>query len=335
MKKLLILTVLIISTVIGLNAQSSAKENNDQESVYWFYLKPAFEIDENIKKEVFVIKKVYAKVYSGTFNEFSMIYKKELANTKIAIGPFSNKQEAEKAKAYYSLVSKNKVGSQKPDVLTDDGSICYFYLCDPIIDVNTKELKFERMPASIASSSQKEFVEALSDIRLQGLLVVGPFSDYFNAEKSKFVNRNHNANIEVKNKFPSISSVSLTEMAKKWESINVNIQKDSIQVKPDVHTCSVQLDFPARYFDSQTLQAYVIKVEYDDLSQIDVKAKSFNGDEFKDNNKRISFENGYSWKQNISFPKFANRRPQKVIISSVLFTNSKMLKCEDLVLEIE
>ena len=273
MKKLLILAVLFISTLTELKAQPVSGENSDNETVYWFYIKPEIVIDKEIKKEVLDIKKTYGKIYKGDFDEFLTNYKKELFKTKLAVGPFPREFEAKQGKSYYSLVGKNSVGSEKINASVDDATTCCFYLCDPIVDGNKKELKFERMPASIASGSIKGFVEALSDVRLQNLLVVGPFLDYFDAERSKFVNRKQDDAVE--NKFPSINSVPLDEMLEKWKSIDVKIVKDSIQPVANMLSYSFNMDFKARYFDSKTLQAIVVKLEYDDLSQIKVVEKSF------------------------------------------------------------
>ncbi len=334
MRNLLIVAVLIILTAIELKAQEAVVKDENNENTYWFYVKPTLKTDETLKKEILAIKKVYGKIYTGSFDKFMTIYKKELSEAKIAIGPFSSKEIAMQANDFYSLVSKNEIDSKAIKEVLDDGITRYFYLCNPIISADTKELKFERMPAHVASSKLNEFVVALSDIRLQSLLVVGPFQNYFNAEKSKFVNRSKEAGKSVKNKFPSINSVSLTEMVEKWKLLKSEISKDTVQAEPNDLSYALQIDFPARYFDSKTLQAFVITIEYDDTSQHQIMANSFNGAEFDDNNKVVGFEKGYVWKQKIIFPNYANKKPEKIIISSMLFTDYKMLKCDDIVLSI-
>lgn len=150
---------------------------DQDEYVFWFFLR--IRIDD--RKKQFKITGPGSRSSSGMIADFEKSLWRGLGNRQIAIGPFSNYEEAENARLMYQK-SKEKVFIRRTENAPDE--VNWFL----ITFKNMKRLgsyQLVSMPARVASGSASGFVDALYEGVAFKSLAIGPFWDYTLAEEAK------------------------------------------------------------------------------------------------------------------------------------------------------
>ncbi len=148
-----------------------------QNYVFWFFLR----IQVDARKKEFRISGPASRATSGTVRDFEKSLWNGISHRQIAIGPFTNYDEAENARLLYQR-NKEKVMFRKSENAPEELNwflITFRYL------KRARAYRLEPMPARLATGSANNFVDALYEGLAFSNLVIGPFWDYQAAEEAK------------------------------------------------------------------------------------------------------------------------------------------------------
>ncbi len=173
------LLLLVFITVSGfsdntIDLHKTKKIVDDEDPVFWFFVR----VRVDTRKKVYTVIST-TRVTSGTVKRFKKNIWRGLAKKRVAIGPFIDGIEAEKARHLFKI-SRKKVKRipAKPD------EVHWFLITFKPLK-RARAFRLERMPARVASGSPTEFVDALYEGITFQSLAIGPFSEYTTAEDSK------------------------------------------------------------------------------------------------------------------------------------------------------
>jgi hypothetical protein len=314
--------------------KAQSLDKPDTVSLYWFTVKLDMVFDVENKRHLVSIEKVYSRVSSGSFAEFANAYKINLKKNKLLVGPFSTKEVAKHAiKVNRLCMEKNRESCRRFYQSFQDHDEFYSYFVKPQIDKDKKTVWFKRMPARVDYRTIPQFIELMHEGFIFELFLVGPFTDYILAEKSKYISRKYGeAGFEGKETTPDEGN-ELYEMARNWESIPVkatatDMEEDSLHV-----LITIEISFPEGYFNENTMQALSFSCNMND-QLIYLGDQTIQGPGVLDNNMVI-------WKQQEKmFPmrtKLAksNINNGSVIIKSILISDLNLIDCKDRIIPIE
>jgi len=180
MKKTFLTLVLFLS-VYQLFAQIPVDYNDETRRVYWFDVNLKKEKDKETGIPIYQVFRLGSRVSYGTAAEYDKYLWSGLSNgTRISIGPFDKKDEAEFAFRMYDL---NKAETSE-EVLNDNGTY-YWYLVTLKQTKRLKSYDFERIPAQVNSGNAKDFFDLMNVSLPSDRLVIGLFLNLPEAENSK------------------------------------------------------------------------------------------------------------------------------------------------------
>lgn len=309
-------------------AQEKAK------NCYWFSIKVVNIVNDVTNRPITTVDQVNKKVSSGTFYDFIESFKKENANGKIVVGPFSTKQHAKKTQKYFKLskLSDEKAENYMKSIEIPDKTY-YMYMTKPVFDKNSKQVDFVRIPSRIARGSLKEFLEIYYESAFFQNLLIGPFPDYLTAEKSKYVFRKYGELKTKQNEKDAKPTDQLAEMANKWNKKAPEINVVKAIYDNNTISFKITITFPPKYFGKDVLQAVSPGIVQNNNVVLS-DGFTFNGTDFQDNNIFISYEKGGKYSYKVTFP-YHKGKDVKLVLKSILFTNDCMLECNDIFIDIE
>lgn len=302
--------------------------------LYWITVKTDKVFDVENKRHLVSIKKVYGKVSSGSFAEFANAYKTNLKKSKLLVGPFTTRKLAKQAIMLNRLcMEKNRESCRRFCDSFKDHDEFYSYFVKPQIDADKKTVSFKRIPARIGFGTIPQFIEVMHEGLTFELFLVGPFTDYILAEKSKYISRKYGeAGFEGKETTPAEGN-ELYIMARNWKTIPVKaiateIKEDSLHV-----LITIEISFPEGYFNENAMQALSFSFKNKD-QMLYLGDQALQGPGVKDNNVVI-------WKQQEKMFPMRTKLPKSdindglVIIKSLIINDLSLIDCEDRIIPIE
>lgn len=180
----LFLVTIILFTKGGLcySQKENANLYTDNKNLYWFYVSVRITEDKVTGMKKYVVRKLGKKLESGTLDEYDKDLWTNLSKGyKLAIGPFSEHEEANQAQEFYSF-EDDKVFSE---VIDNEKILYYFTIRVYIRNRCGPPPEIERIPSAIKTGNADDFYELLKinlDFRQ---LAIGPFWNYETAEEAK------------------------------------------------------------------------------------------------------------------------------------------------------
>jgi len=317
------------------NAAGQKQSNVNNEQFYWLNISIKTVLDKEFKNPVIQVDRVYKKVYSGSLVEFAEAYKQNLKKKKLSVGPFSSKKLVLDAQRYYKMSDADLIeGSEEINKMKPNSEIYYFYYTEPLYTDNSKSLIFSRIPAAIASGTNLVFVEIFNVGKFFHKLVIGPFDNLLNAEKSKYISRKYGETGSEGSENDNKAPLELQNMAENWKSLKKDILDPQFNEAKDSVTIQLKIDFPTNYFEGNTTQVITFGYANKDTTYTFSDGITLQGESFRDNNKIISYDVGGSVSYFAKIPYSATKN-SKILVKSTLFGGVDLLKCEDVLLNIE
>ena len=311
--------------------QKSTKSKKE-DIYYWFEVKLKAGLDSDLNTPYLLANQILKKISSGTFFDFAEFCKTSIKSGKIPIGPFSNKKLAKKAKIFYSVAkiheSKNAeefIESFNPDTLT------YYWFLTRLSFEDDGKFSFNRIPARVAFGNNIEFIQMIHEAHGFMNFTIGPFGNHKNAEKAKYIFRKY-GELGLSSKENGKISQELKSMAKNWENVKIELKNTFNQNEKLNSQFNLEIDFPPKYFKHDVLQ--YIEIVLQDENHTILGTKTLQGEDFQDNNPVISFSTGkkYSIKLDNTL---LNTEYLKVTLKCILFSNTELLECKPLEVELK
>jgi hypothetical protein len=107
MKKIAILSITFLFLITFDNISGQKSENAKKECFYWFNISIKTVIDDELKRPVIRVNKIYKNMNSGSFTEFAESFKKNLNKNKLCVDPFSTKEIAKETQQCYDIGKLN------------------------------------------------------------------------------------------------------------------------------------------------------------------------------------------------------------------------------------
>ena len=144
---------------------------------YWFFVN--VKIDE--KSDSYKVISTQNNITVGTINDFEKDLWQSLANRKIIVGPFLDKNEAINAKRLYRS-SEDRVNQLPVDTVPAN---VYWFAIDFKQSDRMRIFIIVRNPAAIQSGNENRFVAAFYEQLAYKHFAIGPFYSYDEAEHAK------------------------------------------------------------------------------------------------------------------------------------------------------
>ncbi|MFN8258158.1 MAG: hypothetical protein U0W24_20885 [Bacteroidales bacterium] len=326
MNKLALLVIFFSLTIISRsNAISPEKE---EETFYWYFIKIGKTDDgENSSKRIF-IKRVESEIKTGTFDQFIKDHLSGLKTGKIALGPFSEQDQAINSQNLYKSIGKDLRSDNEFEETFN------FYYIKPVSDDFEGEIKFERIPARVTNGTKEEFLGLLEEGFSFEKLAIGPFKNYDLAEKSKYVFRK-NGELEQGAGNDPAKSQALHAMAKKWKSLNLDIVKQADDKKTSKYTFRFSTKFPRKYFAPDAFQSVTVKALYSEPNNSPGNSFTLQGDNVIDNNPVISFEVGTVYINVFYFDMVKDAKVRGFQFDSFIYNDQELIQLEPIFLSLK
>jgi len=195
MKKIGLLLLLIFNLSIIISAQEKVKEFDQNEYVYWFYLRAEKKIDKVFNRFVYSVRPLSKTPKYGTYAKYSEdTWRCLQGGQQLVIGPFKVLNDAKQSIAIYELAKLSPDILEREKTKLRDSSemaegFCYFLKFEK--SKRTNNFRLIRIPAR--TNVEPISIDGFLDQFLEGLtmemLTIGPFSDRREAEISKRLNR--------------------------------------------------------------------------------------------------------------------------------------------------
>lgn len=187
-----ILSMLILLSSVVIKSQISAFNFDNDQHVFWFFIKADIKTDKELKKPVYVVRRLGKDIKSGTFKK----YKKEVwryihAGNQLTIGPFLELNDAKRANETYNLTGKTNEQIEKDIENMSDttNNVYYWYVLQFSKSDRTNRYIIKRQPARVAEGSLKNFRYFMWSSLVSKQLAIGPFTSQIEAEESKRIYR--------------------------------------------------------------------------------------------------------------------------------------------------
>ncbi len=154
----------------------------DNNTYYWFDVR----VRTNSKDHRYRIIGASNGVMSGSIKKFQKYLWRNLANRRIAIGPFLFPQDAQKALVIYKAFSRIKTVDDLHKLKVPDfGHEVYWFALKFTESQRLKYYVFEHNPARVESGTARQFVDALFQTLNYQQIAIGPFEAYDRTEEVK------------------------------------------------------------------------------------------------------------------------------------------------------
>ncbi len=190
MKKIIcsLLITFFVQNVTSLKSQITVKGLDDDRFVFWFYIKADIKRDKELKVPVYAVRRLSKDVKSGTVKKFKKeVWRNLNRGQQIAVGPFLELEDADRANSTYDLARKTNDQMAKDIASTIDttDNTYFWYLMQFTVSQRTRKFLIKRQPAAIFPGSLVDFRNVLWDVRIIPQLAIGPFTSQEEAEESK------------------------------------------------------------------------------------------------------------------------------------------------------
>ncbi|MFN8258157.1 MAG: hypothetical protein U0W24_20880 [Bacteroidales bacterium] len=303
----------------------------DKKVYYWYFIRIGKAVDKETGMGKMYVKRIGSQVESGSYEDFIRSHKSSLKTGKILLGPFPDRQQAEKSIQSYQMASAIPDKAEKMKQKFRSDSIFSFYFVRPVFGKWIKSVKFQRIPSRVATGTQLEFLDMMQEGLLYEKLAIGPFYDFDLAEKSKFIFRK-NGELEDAGEKDTMGRKDIEAMSRKWKSVKIEMVKLSNKKKPGQFNYQVKIKFPKKYFASEAFQTISIKALYADTTLVSKTGFTLQGDYAMDNNSVISFEKGGTYTQNSSFINPKQSKLKGFIIESFIFNATQMIEQDKIII---
>ncbi len=191
MKRILLTIALITGlffqhNLFATNPGPSLPPGDGQDANFWFYIS----VQVNTRDNIYRIVYVGSRIYTGTLKQFDKAVWRGLARRQLAIGPFSTREDAQKAQELYRIIMKSRTTDDfsKYKIPEYQGQVHWFALKitqSPRLHIYL----IEHSPARVESGDAMKFLNTLFETLRYQQVVVGPFTDYQTAEEIKRIYR--------------------------------------------------------------------------------------------------------------------------------------------------
>ena len=173
------------------NAQVNYSDNLDENRlVYWFFVSVREVEDGNTGYVSYELRRKGSKIEHGTIKEYDRTLWKYLGDgTKMAIGPFNDFYEAQKAFKLYHF--KDIEDERVLDSTYDENQTVFWFVLHVKRRPRSNSYQLIRKPGAVASGSYKDFDLFLRENLMMQVMTVGPFLYMPEAEESKRIYRLH------------------------------------------------------------------------------------------------------------------------------------------------
>ncbi|MFN8255149.1 MAG: hypothetical protein U0W24_05635 [Bacteroidales bacterium] len=191
MKRLIIITLFISFGWADLSAQDQTfvQKFDPELYVHWFYIKAETKIDKVLKTPVYVVRTLSQTPKSGKLSLFQKdVYRCLKGGQQIAVGPFTEYKDAQRALAMYDLARYTQATWEAEIQSFQDTSGIdeyNYFTIEYRLTERTHKYVLKRTAAAVATGTLREFREALWEGLVQKKLFIGPFTMYEEAEESK------------------------------------------------------------------------------------------------------------------------------------------------------
>ncbi|MEN8120384.1 MAG: hypothetical protein ABFS35_08555 [Bacteroidota bacterium] len=186
------LSIFFLAAAIVTKSQISSFNFDDDQHVYWFYIKAEIKNDKELKKPVYIIRRFGKDVKSGTFKKYKEeVWRYIKAGNQLTIGPFIELIDAKRANETYNLARKTNEEMEKDIENTIDttNNTYYWYALQFSKSDRTDRFIPKRQPARVTEGSLKDFKYFLWSSLVFEQLAIGPFTNQIEAEESKRIYR--------------------------------------------------------------------------------------------------------------------------------------------------
>jgi hypothetical protein len=160
------------------------------QKVYWFPVKVKVSVDIKTKKERYSLSSVGKRSRTGTLLDFEKeLYKGLIRRNHIMIGPFSQKEEADRAFPLYRLSKHTEKTMEKVVKNCTDTIQSFYWFVSPPEPKRISPFSFERAIVKTSFGSLNEFKKVLWEGVFLKQLAIGPFTSEKDAKISRWLYR--------------------------------------------------------------------------------------------------------------------------------------------------
>jgi hypothetical protein len=195
MKKLgLFFLIISISLSTKILAQEITTDKfNDDDNVYWFYLRADQKIDKILNRKVYDVRVLSRTPKYGTYAKYSEdTWRCLKGGQQLVIGPFRELNAAKQSITIYDLAKYTPdIRDKEIEKLKESKEImesgCYCYFLKFYVSKRTHSYVLERIPArtSVEALSVNEFLDQFMEGLTMEMLTIGAFVSREEAEESK------------------------------------------------------------------------------------------------------------------------------------------------------
>lgn len=176
------IAIIVIFGTSALTQTTKAQDNNNNftdanQAYFWFYVN--VKIDE--KTDSYKVISAQNNLNTGYMKDFEKDLWSSLANRRIAVGPFLDKNEAMNAKRLFKS-SEDRVNQLPVDTVPNT---VYWFAIDFKQSDRMRIFIITRNPAAVQQGNENQFVAAFYEQLAYKHFSIGPFYSYELAEMAK------------------------------------------------------------------------------------------------------------------------------------------------------
>ncbi len=154
----------------------------DDITYYWFDVR----VRTNTRDKHYKLISTSNGVMSGSIKKFQKYLWRNLANRRIAVGPFMSPQDAQKALLIYKAIARTKSKDDLRNInIPDFGHEVYWFALKFTESQRLRYYVFEHNPARVESGTARDFVNSMYEALNYQMINIGPFEDYQRTEEIK------------------------------------------------------------------------------------------------------------------------------------------------------
>jgi hypothetical protein len=326
----------LIIALIFLAGSIEAKSLNnklfqDSKTYYWFYVKTSVSHNRTTGISSLSIKSIGSDIRSGTIKEFAEAHERAIKSDKIAIGPFTQRNQAEQSQILYKYAARGSSGPSGTTTGEMAEPVYSFFFVKPLSLPDGGAL--QRIPARVTTGTEEEYMAML----LEGLnfekLAVGPFIEYDAAEKSKYACMK-SSKMGSDPETDSIKSRDLHLMAKKWKSLKMNITRKSKSLAEKTAVFRFSMNIPSRYFAPDAVQVVTIRASYNTSNSASYSF-TLQGDNVIDNNRVVASDMGTVYLTVVGFDVEQKEKIESFVVDSFIYNDDEIIELDPVLIEMK
>ncbi len=195
MKKLILTTVSIAIFTTGIlfspktaKSQTLDEQVDPNRLVYWFYVSVREIKDPETGYKIYQLQRKGNKISSGSLKRYDRdLWRNLSSGSKMAIGPFNNQEEAERAFVFYKVQDEPHL----LDAEFDPKQQIFWFILHVKKRPRSRSYELERKPGAVASGTYRDFENFLKENLKMRVMTIGPFLYMAEAEEAKRTYRLH------------------------------------------------------------------------------------------------------------------------------------------------